>query len=177
MRVVAPLLLVLMGAALPAAAQSPFLNPLPAPRPKPSPTPAPKPTPTPSRRSVDAHRARVGAAGYRPYFSGGSAVDAARGRAESVVSLRRSARSKTYIPQTPDKALDWSRVSAGSIAPWERAGGWKEKTKWEEPTAWKGAKPTTTAQTLTTVRGARTSWSERNPLRATYGAKRPAGRR
>lgn len=139
--------------------------------------PTTPPTPAPSRRAIDAHRARVRTQGYRPYFSGSAPTATSRNSAADIVGLRRSARSKTFIPQAFDKALDWNRVGASSVDRWERDGGWKAKSVWEAPSPWKGASLTSTVPDLAAPRGVRTTWAERNPIRATVGTKRPSARK
>lgn len=154
-------------------------------------TPAPAPTPAPIPKMVIPPKttsivkapprkpttARTSATPivYQSRYGGASASPTAS--TQNFMALKRSARSKTYIPNLMENALNWSRVSPTTTSAWNRKGGWSSKDKWDAPSTWKGAGLDKTATSLTKTRSPGLSYAERHPLQASFGARKPVGKK
>jgi len=107
---------------------------------------------------------------YRPYFGAGST--STRTTARTIVDLRRSQRSKQFVPNEMGKVQEWNRWSVGTTDPWARSGSWEKSKAWEDPSAWKGDGLERTSRTLTYTRGRNPTSAERHPVRAANGSRR-----
>ena len=82
-----------------------------------------------------AHALNTTAYKRAPYASSG--VKDAQSRAVSLVTLKRSQRSSTYVPEDGGTRLTWQREGTAKASPWNREiGGWQQRPDWTPPSVW-----------------------------------------
>lgn len=76
---------------------------------------------------------------YERSSSASGGVKDAQSRAVSLVTLKRSQRSSTYIPEDGGRRLTWQREGIAKASPWSREiGGWQQRPDWSPPSIWSG---------------------------------------